>query len=122
MTGRIQQLDDPLARSMFIQALYDLARTGRMPLHDYVKLALGEAKGEPNIRVLAQLTRSIAASLDLLQRLRPESSAALGEIETVLETRVWEHASVETDADPERRSRTSRRGGREGGRGDANPR
>ncbi len=99
VNGRLAQLDDPLARSMFIRSLYDLARTGRMPIQDYVNLALTESETEPNIRVLAQLTRSIAASVDLLYRLRPESEQVLSEVQSTLESRTWEHSSTETDTD-----------------------
>ena len=97
--GRIQQLDDPLARSMMISSLYDMSRSGRMPIKDYVILAVKEMRQEPNIRVLAQLTASISSSIDLLYRLRPESEAALAEVLSVLEEDAWQLATSEGDPD-----------------------
>jgi aminopeptidase N len=99
ITGRIRQLDDPLARSMFIRSLFDMSQAGDMPIQDYVNLALDESEIEPNIRVLAQLTRSIANSVTLMNRLRPESEQALSEMIATLEGKVWQHATTETDPD-----------------------
>ncbi len=97
--GRIQQLHDPLARSMMIRTLYDMSGTGRMPLRDYVMLALKESQLESNIRVLAQLTQSIATSVDLLYRLRPESQQALADVLSLLAESSWNHVTSETDPD-----------------------
>ena len=97
--GRIQQLEDPLARSMLIRALYDMSKSGRMPIRDYVVLAFKELQQESNIRVLAQLTGSISSSIKLLYRLRPESGAALAEILPVVEEGAWQLVTRENDPD-----------------------
>jgi aminopeptidase N len=97
--GRIQQLDDPLARSMMLRTLYDMSSTHRLPIRDYVMLAIRESQTETNIRVLAQLIRSIAASVDLLYRLRPESEDALNEVISLLTDSSWDHVTSETDPD-----------------------
>ena len=97
--SRIQQLNDPLARSMMIRALYDMTRSGRLPIRDYVILALRESQIETDIRVLAQLIQSIAASIDLLYRLQPDSETALTEVLSTLAESSWEHATSENDPD-----------------------
>jgi aminopeptidase N len=100
--GRLQQLQDPLARSMMLDSLYGLSRRGRIPIRDYVILAVKEMQQESNIRVLAQLTGSISSSIDLLYRLRPQSGAALAEVLSVVEEDSWQR--VTTEADPDRAS------------------
>ncbi len=97
--GRIQHLQDPLARSMMIRSLYDMSRTGRIPIQNYIILALDELRSETNLRVLAQLTRSVASSVNLLYRLRPESEAVLAEVLSALEDQVWQFSTSETDSD-----------------------
>ena len=97
--GRIQQLDDPLARSMMIRSLYDMSKSGGMPIANYVILAVKEMRQEPNILVLAQLAASISSSIDLLYRLRPESEVALAEILSVLEEDAWQFVTSEVDPD-----------------------
>ncbi len=97
--GRVQDLEDPLARSMLIRSLYDMSLSGRMSIRDYVLLANKELQTESNLRVLAQLTRSIARSVNLLYRLRPESDHALAEVLSTLENNIWNHATSETDRD-----------------------
>jgi aminopeptidase N len=97
--GRTQQLQDPLARSMLINALYDMTRSARMPIQDYVLLAVDEMQVEGNFRVLAQLSRSVTSSIRRLYRLRPESELALTELLSVLEDKVWQIVNTETDPD-----------------------
>ena len=100
--GRLQQLENPLARSMMLDSLYSLSRSGRMPIRDYVILAVKEMQQESNIRVLAQLTGSISSSIDLLYRLRPQSVTALAEVLSVVEEDSWQRLT--TEADPDRAS------------------
>lgn len=97
--GRIQQLNDPLARSMMIASLYNMANSGRMSIGDYVILAVKEMQQETNIRVLAQLTTSISSSINLLYRLRPESGEMLAEILPVVEEGAWQRVTTEKDPD-----------------------
>ncbi|MGH8165870.1 MAG: ERAP1-like C-terminal domain-containing protein, partial [Woeseiaceae bacterium] len=83
-----QSLDDvpePLARSMFLEALFDRAMAGEMPIADYVAHAVRLAETETNIRVLQQLTASLDAAVDVMQRLRPETNAALASLIPQLE-------------------------------------
>jgi len=97
--GRIQQFEEPLTRSMVLASLYDMAQAGRMPLGDFVALAARQMRQEPNILVLAQLTHSIAASIDLLYRLRPESAPVLADVLDGIADDSWHLVMAEPDPD-----------------------
>ncbi|MGI9200235.1 MAG: aminopeptidase N [Woeseiaceae bacterium] len=73
----IAMISDPLSRSMYLQALYDKTQAGGMPIADYIRLALKLAESEQNFRVLQQITASLSGSIHMMQRLRPETNAAL---------------------------------------------
>jgi aminopeptidase N len=73
----IAKISDPLSRSMYLRALYDRAMAGGMPVADYVRLTLQLAETEQNFRVLQQITSSLSGSIHMMQRLRPETNAAL---------------------------------------------
>jgi len=80
LNERLGAIADPLSRSMFLAALFDRAMNGDTPLADYADQALRLAENEQNIRVLEQITVSIVETLDLMQRLRPETDAALARL------------------------------------------
>jgi aminopeptidase N len=77
LTQSLGALPEPLARSMFLAALFDRAMAGDMPVADYVDHAMRLAESETNIRVQQQLSGSLIAAVDAMQRLRPETNAAL---------------------------------------------
>jgi len=77
LTDYLAAIEDPLSRSMFLQSLYDKAMAGGIPIADYVRLALKLADTEQNFRVLEQLTDTLAESIHMLQRLRPETNSVL---------------------------------------------
>ena len=85
LSQSLEDVPDPLARSMFLQALFDRAMAGEMPVADYVAHAVRLAETETNIRVLQQLTASLVAAVDVMQRLRPETNAALARLIPLLE-------------------------------------
>jgi aminopeptidase N len=78
-------LPEPLARSMFLAALFDRAMAGEMPVADYVVHAMRLADSETNIRVQQQLSASLIAAVDVMQRLEPETNAALERLVPQLE-------------------------------------
>ena len=85
LTQSLGRLPEPLARSMFLAALFDRAMAGDMPLADYVDRAMRLAEGETSIRVQQQLSASLVAAVDAMQRLRPETDAALARLIPQLE-------------------------------------
>jgi aminopeptidase N len=84
---------------MLIGSLHEMAMSGRMPIRDFVDLAAREMQQESNIRVLAQLTRSISSSIDLLYRMRPESEPALAGILAGVGDASWQLVTTESDPD-----------------------
>jgi aminopeptidase N len=56
-----------------------------MPVANYVDQAMRLAESETNIRVQQQLSASIIAAVDAMQRLRPETNAALARLIPLLE-------------------------------------
>ena len=79
------KLPEPLERSMFLAALFDRAMAGDMPIADYVDRAIGLAETEGNIRVQQQISGTLIAAADMMQRLRPETDAALARLLPALE-------------------------------------
>jgi len=77
---QLGNVPDPLARSVFLAALFDRAMAGDMPLADYVDHALRLADSEQNIRVVQQISTSVAEAIAMMQRLRPETDEALARL------------------------------------------
>lgn len=74
---RLGDIEDPMSRSIFLTALFDKAMSGDMPIADYVRQALRLADTEKNMRVLEQITSSLAETAGMMKRLRPETDKAL---------------------------------------------
>jgi aminopeptidase N len=70
---------------MFLAALFDLAMTGEMPIADYVDQTISFAKTQDNIRVQQQISGTLIAAADMMQRLRPETDVALARLLPALE-------------------------------------
>ncbi len=70
-------IEDPLSRSMFLVALFDRAMAGDTAITSYIEQALTLAETETNMTVLQQITASLADSVSILQRLRPEADSVL---------------------------------------------
>jgi aminopeptidase N len=98
----LEALPEPLARSMFLAALFDRAMSGEMPVADYVDHAMHLAKSETNIRVQQQLSGSIVAAVDAMQRLKPETNAALARLIPMLEELSVEQAGSSATDDLKR--------------------
>ncbi len=96
---RLDDVEDPLSRSMFVQSLFDMTRKGDFALEEYATLASAAAEGEDNLRVLAQLTRSIENVVHTLERLTPDSAEALQRVRTSVMKLSWDRAQEETDPD-----------------------
>ena len=80
LNKELSRISDPLARSMFLTALFDRAMAGDMPIAEYVDRALGLADTEQNVRVIQQISTSIIEAIDLMQRLRPETDDSLARL------------------------------------------
>ena len=76
----LQEIPEPFARSIFLAALFDRAMAGKMPLSSYVTQAMKLAERETNMRVIEQISQSVADAIDTMQRLRPETNDVLARL------------------------------------------
>lgn len=100
--AHLGDIPEPLTRSIFLQALFDEAMAGNVPLGDYIVQAMRLAESEKNIRVQQQLSSSIVDTIRLMQRLRPETDRALARLVPALEEQALKHAVNATTLDLKR--------------------
>ena len=93
--GRIDEVDDPLARSALLVVLIDRAHDGDMLLQAFLRHLIDSARTEPNFRVLSQLVRELTEFVALLERLSPEADELLDRLGGELETLAWDKAQTE---------------------------
>jgi aminopeptidase N len=96
---QLSDIPEPLTRSVFLAALRDMAMAGEIPLADYLGHAMRLADNEKNIRILQQISSAIIATVELMQRLRPETDDALADVLPRLEAWSLRHASDATTGD-----------------------
>jgi aminopeptidase N len=77
LAGHLNQVPEPLARSIFLDALHSRAMAGIEPLDTYLDKALQLADNEENLRIQQQIAASIISTVNMMQRLRPQTDAAL---------------------------------------------
>jgi len=99
---QLGDIPEPLTRSIFLTALFDRAMAGDMSLADYVGHAMRLAKTEQNVRIQQQISSSIIAAIDLMQRLRPETDDALARLLPELELQSFRYAADATTGDLKR--------------------
>jgi len=93
------KLEDPLTRSIFLSALLNSATAGELSLADFVDYAMTVAEREQNIRVLQQVSDAIVATIDLMQRLSPETDTALATLIPRLQEQSLRHTTYESNSD-----------------------
>lgn len=77
LSEHLGDIADPLSRSMFLAGLYDKAMAGDMSIDAYVTQALNLASTEKNMVVLEQVTVSLVAAADMMQRILPKTDEFL---------------------------------------------
>jgi aminopeptidase N len=95
----LSKLEEPLTRSMFLSALFNSAAAGKISFAAFVEYAMTVAESEQNIRVLQQASDSIIATINLMQRLSPETDAALATLVPRLQEQSLRHTTNESDSD-----------------------
>jgi len=98
----LSNIPEPLTRSIFLAALLDRAMAGDMALADFIGYATRLAENEQDIRIQQQISSSIVATIELMQRLRPETDDALATLLPGLEERSLRHAANATTGDLKR--------------------
>jgi aminopeptidase N len=99
---QLSNIPEPLTRSIFLAALLDRALAGEIALADFIGHAIRLAENEQNIRIQQQISSSIVATIELMQRLRPETDDALAKLLPGLEERSLRHAANATTGDLKR--------------------
>jgi aminopeptidase N len=87
---------------MFLAALFHRAMEGKSPLASYLELAMRLAESEENIRIQQQISTSIIATVDVMQRLRPETDFALASLLPMLEEQSLRQAATASASDLKR--------------------
>jgi aminopeptidase N len=99
---QLENIQEPLARSMFLAALFHRAMKGKIPLSSYLELAMRLAESEENIRMQQQISTSIVATVEMMQRLRPETDFALASLIPALEEQSLRQAATASTGDLKR--------------------
>ncbi|MDH3642131.1 MAG: aminopeptidase N [Gammaproteobacteria bacterium] len=97
IVDRLQQVADPLARSMLVQVLADRARAGDMPIAAFIDVAAANAEIEADLLVLSQLVDLLGEFVALLERLG--ATADLDVVAPRLEALSWQKAAAAPDGD-----------------------
>jgi aminopeptidase N len=89
LAHRLGRLEDPLTRSMFWGALWDLTRDGRMPLTSFAILVMKNLQLESHQRIVDQVLDALVEDLELLLRLRPAADEELEAVGPQIESFLW---------------------------------
>lgn len=100
--SQLANVPQPLARSMFLAALYQRAMEGEMSLSSYLGLAMHLAESEEVIRIQQQISNSVITTVRLMQRLRPETDEALATWLPRLEEQFLQKAATAISSDLKR--------------------
>ncbi len=100
--GRLGNISEPLARSIFLAALFNRAMSGEMPIADYVAEGLKLADTEQNIRVVQQIATSLVQAIDVMYRLQPQTGEALALIVPEIEVQSLRRAHLADSQDLKR--------------------
>jgi aminopeptidase N len=102
LTNQLANISEPLARSMFLATLLHRSMSGEVPLADYLDQAMKLAETETVIRIQQQISTSVIEVVNLMQRLRPETDAALASHLPLLEEAFLQQASADVSSDVKR--------------------
>jgi len=102
LASRLSEVPGTLARSIFLAALQHRAMQGKTPLATYLEQAVQLAEKEENIRIQQQISSSVMGTVQLMQRLRPETDAALDYWLPLLEEQSLRQAGLASGGDLKR--------------------
>jgi aminopeptidase N len=89
LAERLSRLEDPLVRSMFWSALWDLTRNGRMPVASFATLVMKNLQHENHERIVDQVLDALVESLAFLHRRAPAAGEELASVGAQIETFIW---------------------------------
>jgi aminopeptidase N len=89
LVQRLSRLEDPLPRSMFWDALWDLTRAGRMSLTSFAVLVMKNLEIESHERIVEQVLDALVEDLEFLQRLGATADEELAAVGPQIEAFIW---------------------------------
>jgi len=86
---RLAQMDDPLLRAMLWQSLWDGVRDAKLPLNDFIAVALNNAPQEKDYTLLGDVLGKVAQSKSYLDAMRLDTAWAK-QTSLALEKMAWD--------------------------------
>ena len=93
----LAQIQDPLLRSMLWQSLWDSVRDGKLPLNEYLQVALANAPLEQDYTTLGQVLGQISAAKVYLNKALGSQHDYVKEIAQQLEEITWQSTLAHSD-------------------------
>ncbi len=93
----LAQVQDPLLRSMLWQSLWDSVRDGKLPLNEYLTVALANAPLEQDYTTLGQILRQISSAKVYLNKGLTSQNNYTKEIALQLEELTWQSTMANSD-------------------------
>jgi aminopeptidase N len=90
LPDRIQDIGDPLLRSMFWQSRWDMMRDAKLSIAELGNLIVREIPGERSEKVLRQVAGHLAGTMDLLWKLEDADSDVRSDLGNRLEDLAWD--------------------------------
>ena len=93
----LAQVEEPLLRSMLWQSLWDSVRDGKLPLNEYLSVALANAPLEQDYTTLGQVLRQISAAKVYLNKGLGSQHDYVKDISRQLEDISWQSTLAHSD-------------------------
>lgn len=93
----LAQIQDPLLRSMLWQSLWDSVRDGKLPLNEYLQVALANAPLEQDYTTLGQILRQISSAKVYLNKGLGSQHVYVKDISQQLEEITWQSTLANSD-------------------------
>ena len=93
----LAQIQDPLLRSMLWQSLWDSVRDGKLPLNEYLQVALANAPLEQDYTTLGQILSQLSSAKIYLSKGLGNQHAYVIDIEQQLEEITWQSTLYNSD-------------------------
>ena len=100
----LAQIQDPLLRSMLWQSLWDSVRDGKLPLNEYIQVALANAPLEQDYTTLGQILGQISLAKVYLNKGLGSQHNYVKDIAQQLEEISWQSTLYNTDSKNRQRS------------------
>jgi len=93
----LSKMTDPLLRSMLWQSLWDSVRDGKLPLNEYLDVALNNISAESDYTILGQVLGQIATARNYLNLSLGKNHAYSVKVNNKFETLAWKNTLANKD-------------------------